>query len=513
MDMALMMMKLGTAIAGSNFDLTPLEKESDSSGEGSSDSEDSEDSDDESDSSGEGSEDSEDSEDESDSSGEDSDDGSDSSDDGSDSSEDESDSSDDGSDSSEDSGDGSDDGSDNYDSDSESDNSDSEDDGFDNYDSDSEEGSDESSPAGNGASREDGGIDKEALLEALEDAFNGGLLDNAEALREAIWGDYETDAGYNEQEWRPARPDLDRVIKPRGNYDTAMTMREKGALLTGAIMGRFRRKFLEARRPKTFHGVKFGRGLSERRLVDTMVEIKSGIRPTRPEYTTHKGRDVSLALAVVADQSGSMWSRKERCATAMLAFADAFERLGSPVMCCGIRDTRSYSGNSENEDVDLTVPGDDVSDLRYSRGGNDHVIYDVFKDWDESLRHKRVVSRFAAYKAGGGTPLSDGVAFALESISHRPERHRVIIVLTDGRPRNHRTMNYLVRKAREAGIGVVGVGIGSGMEKDIAELYPDHHVAVENLNDLAPEVVKQIESIVFPPVNGGAAALKVKTTG
>ena len=129
------------------------------------------------------------------------------------------------------------------------------------------------------------------------------------------------------------------------------------------------------------------------------------------------------------------------------------------------------------------------------------------------MRIKRVVSRFAAYKADGSTPLSDGVAFALESISQRPERHRCIVVLTDGCPNNSRTMRYLVRKAKEAGIAVIGVGIGYGMERNLKGLYPDNYVAVDNLNDLAPALVSRIERVVFPPRGGQKADLGVKVTG
>jgi len=152
--------------------------------------------------------------------------------------------------------------------------------------------------------------------------------------------------------------------------------------------------------------------------------------------------------------------------------------------------------------------------LHYSRSAGESVKYDVFKDWDEDMRIKRVVSRFAAYKADGSTPLSDGVAFALESISQRPERHRCIVVLTDGCPNNKRTMRYLVRKAKEAGIAIIGVGIGSRrMAENLMDLYPDNHVAVDNLNDLAPALVAQIESVVFPPRGGQKVDLGVKITG
>ena len=531
MDFALMMMRLGTSIVGSNFDLTPIPRERDEDDTGSDGAGDSDDTEDEDGSDKGGSEDDSEGDSGDDSSGDDSE-----GDSGDDSSEDDSEG-DSGDDSSEDDseGDSGDDSSgddsedDSSEDDSEDDSSEDEDgsdssedeDGSDSED-DSEEGasegvsdgvSDDKTAGGLAADRDDDGSDLnlDALLDALQSGENA-LMDNAEALREALWGDYKSDVLKGEQEWRPERPDLDRVVKPRGDFATAMAMRTNGALLTAAIMGRFRAKFLAARRPKPFHGVKYGRGLSERRLVDTMVEIKSGIRPTRPEFAIHKGDDVSLAMAIVGDQSGSMSGEPAHyAALAMLSLADAFGKLGSPVMACGVRDaSRRGSYNYAVEDANMERP--DGSRMYVSRGAHHQVCYDVFKDWDEDMRDKRVVSRFSSYKADGGTPLSDGVAFALESISQRPERHRVIVVLTDGCPNNPNTMHYLVRKAKEAGITVVGVGIGSGMAGSLMELYPEHNVAVGNLTDLAPALVTQIESIVFPPRGGKKADLGIKVT-
>jgi hypothetical protein len=509
LDLALMMMRLGTSIVGSNMDLTPLDRDRDDTGsDGSGDDTDEDDTDeddtdeddtDEDDTeggaSGDDSEDS-DEEDTEDSDEEDTEGSGDDTEDGSD---------EDGSDE-----DGSDeDGSDEDGSDEDGDATPEEEE--DNSKADASE--DDKGAGGNAADRDDdeGDINLDALRDALRNGENA-LMDNAEALREAIWGDESgDDSEQHEQVWRPERPDLDRVVRPRGDFATARLMREQARELASAITAQFRRKFLAARRPKPFHGVRYGRGLSERRLVDTMVEIKSGIRPTRPDYTIHKGMDTSLAIAVVGDQSGSMSGRPAHyAAMAMLALADSFESMGSPVMCCGVRDGRSSRNWEHSEGVVTDLPSG--GRITYSRADWQQVTYDVFKDWHEPMRNKRVVSRFSAYKADGGTPLSDGVAFALESISERPERHRVIVVLTDGMPNNSATMRYLVRKAREAGVTVVGVGIGYGMNS-VKELYPDKNVVVENIKDLPRELLTQIESIVFPRHGGQRADLEVRATG
>jgi hypothetical protein len=326
------------------------------------------------------------------------------------------------------------------------------------------------------------------------------LLDTSEALTAALWGGDETKIPLDEAEWRPSNPERDKFNRPRGDYADAAKMREVGRALAAGIVAQFRRKILAARRPVRYHGVRRGRDLSERRLVDTMIELKSGARPTRPDFKIKKGQDTSLAVAVVGDESGSMAGfAAHYAAVAMLAIADAFETLGSPVMCCGVR---SMGWGSHGEWDDGTTPNGRV--LRCHRVGA--VAYDLFKDWDESLRQRAVVARFAAYRARGSTPLSDGVAYALSSISERPERHRVVVVLTDGDPNCSDVMRRLVRQAREAGIWVIGVGIGPGTDM-VRTLYPDKHVVVNHLRDLPRELLVQVESIVFPKRGGVRAAL------
>ena len=384
------------------------------------------------------------------------------------------------------------------DSDTESDDSDSEGD-----DSDSESDSDEAGGHNDDVADDDGNVFDD-LIDSLRADADTDLKDNNEALKEAVWGETDNECLENEQVWRPYHPELDKVVRPRGDYTRASAMRDEVRTLTAAIRAQFRAKFLAARRPVAFHGVRRGRDLSERRLVDTMIEIKSGVRPTRPDYKIKHGDDCSLAVAVVGDQSGSMWGREAKYAgMAMMAVADAFDSLGSPVMCCGVRDgSRPQWGSGH---VDLTSPdGQSIDSHR-----DYPVKYDVFKDWHESMRTKKVVSRFSAYKATGSTPLSDGVAFALESLSERPERHRVVLVLTDGCPNNSEVMNRLVRLAREAGIWVIGVGIGYGMGS-VRTLYPDKSIVCEDFTTMPRDLVDVLETIVFPKRGGQKVALDGK---
>ena len=489
------LMRLGAAIFGSNEDLeTPDSQKGNDSGDGENEDE---------------NEDSEESEGEGSGSGDDSDsDDSDSKSKGSDESDEDSEDSDDGSD--QDSAD-SDDESDQDSEDQDSEDEDSEDQDSEDQDSGSDEDTDKTDDSESGDSESgdktagghhDAGEFAEAMLDGLL-APTEHILDGNDALEQAVdkCRDEDDDCGANEAVWRPYDASQDVVLKPTGNRAMAEVMRKKAAVLTAALRTQFRRRFLAAKNPRVQHGVKRGRGLSEERLVESYVEILSGQEPSRPDYRVTSQQDVSLALAVVIDQSGSMQGREQHAAgVAALALAESFDSLNAPVMCCGPRNggrgTRGPTSYDEDNGFSDSHTGQQeyaLNSVVYHR--TDRVAIDLFMDWDESF--KQCKHRFAAVQATGSTPLSDGIQFALQELSNRPERHRVIVVLTDGCPDNARVVTRQIRLAKEAGITVIGVGI-DGAEYYVPALFPDHHIVVEDLTELPKRMMEVVGAIVFP---------------
>jgi hypothetical protein len=287
-------------------------------------------------------------------------------------------------------------------------------------------------------------------------------------------------------------------------------MRKEAKIITAALRTLFRRRFLAAKNPRVQHGVKRGKDLSERRLVESFIEIKAGVRPSRPDFKVEAEHDVSLALGVVIDQSGSMQGREQHAAAvSALALAESFDSLNAPVMVCGPRnggrDVRradsGYEGDYYYEDShDGVASHGNPSTLRHHR--TDAVAIDLFKDWNESF--KQTKHRFSSVQATGSTPLSDGIQFAMQELNTRPERHRIIIVLTDGCPDNQYVVTRQIRLAREAGITIIGVGI-SGAEYYLPQLFVDHHIVVENLIELPKRMMEVVGAIVFPQTAKKAA--------
>ena len=482
------LMRLGAEIFGSNEDLTMLPNPKDDQSGGGGESDDTDDSDQDGDSA--------------DGSGESGDDQDDSDADGSGESGDDTDG-DDGQDSA--NGDGDNDGSDgdaDGDADGESDDQSGGNEG-ESSDAEGEQTSDVDPQSDKTAGgHDDQGEFAQALIDGLK-APQDHIKDAADALREATdkCRD-EDDVRPGEQVWRPYDPEDDVIAKPKGDKTRSAVLHQEAKLLTAALRTQFRRRFLAARNPREQHGVRRGRDLSERRLVESFIEIKSGVRPSRPDYKIEAQKDVSLCLGVVIDQSGSMHGAEQHAAAvASLAMAEAFDSLNAPVMVCGprnggrgLRGRDAYHQDYYHEDSHTGESAYDVtSTLSYHR--RDRVVVDLFKDWDESF--KQVKHRFSSVQATGSTPLSDGIQFAMQELNTRPERHRIIVVLTDGCPDNSAVVTRQIRLAREAGITVIGVGI-SGAEYYVPALFKDHHIVVDDLRELPKRMIEVVGAIVFP---------------
>jgi hypothetical protein len=356
---------------------------------------------------------------------------------------------------------------------------------------------DEGAPGGGFDASEQAEIAKEAL-EAMENGEETGLADNNSALGDALKGETDKDADDcepAEQVWRPYDPSLDSVkVVRRGDESTARALQNRVKKEISFLRSKLRAKFLQARAPRHIHGVRKGRELSERRLVNSVVELRSNQRPTRPDWRIETKPECTLAAAVVIDESGSMSRLRERAAMAALAIATPLDELGSPCLVVGPRNGRGSYYNSYGYGAEDTRT--DNGRARFHR--YDGIVIDVFKDWDEPMR--RALSRFPNVRATGGTPLSDGIQYALQSLSERPERHRVVLVVTDGAPNNPAVVRRQIRLAAEQGVIVVGVGISGGC-RAVVNLFPVH-VAVPKLSELPREVLGILDSIMFPKTGG-----------
>ena len=233
------------------------------------------------------------------------------------------------------------------------------------------------------------------------------------------------------------------------------------------------------------HGTKDGR-LSSRMYAKTWGELKGGKSPSRPYYKRSEKMDVSIACSVVVDQSSSMNGLKRQTIKGMLALADALNSVGAATQVTGYR----YGGYDN--------PNHFHGVMTTQVNGSGACI-DVFQQFGEKFT--AVKGRFAHLRATGGTPTADGMQYALEGLSERPEAFRVMFVLTDGyADGGHQPIiNRQIRLAMEAGIHIVGVGLGRGTQ-GVVSSYPDHIVA-ENMAQLPEKLIAKLKVILKPSAN------------
>jgi len=243
-------------------------------------------------------------------------------------------------------------------------------------------------------------------------------------------------------------------------------------------------------------GVPKGRWLSPSYLVDTHLAIRDREQPRRAYNNPGIQLDMSFATVVIVDESGSMSSSKKDVTRIFCAVTEPFDGLGCPTMAMGFRNNFDYNPSPNRTDESKTYH-------RY-----DGVRYDIFKTWGE--RFNAVRWRFANTIADGGTPMADGIQYAIDAISRRDEANRVIFVVTDGNPDGgHKPIiKRQVRLAKEAGIYIVGVGLGQ-WSKQVIALFEDS-IWADDVIKLPTLITRKLNDII--DVRGSKRGRRVKST-
>jgi len=341
------------------------------------------------------------------------------------------------------------------------------------------------------------GIDEKALAEALiREALAGvdpGLVDNNTALGTVIDAENDEDTKPGETAWRPFNPAGDIIrYAHMGDSGQALRMVKSVRKEVSFLKARMRTKFLLSRQRKDIHGIRRGQGLSDRRLVQSVVELRSGVRASRPDWRREKKEATTIAIAVILDESGSMDKLRVQTAKAGLLLAETMDSLGSPCLVAGVQNSSGHTP---------VKPGE-VGNGKFHRFAP--IRINVYKGWEEKMAQCR--GRFPNLKASGGTPLSDGIQYGLQELSERTERYRAVLVVTDGRPAQVGVVRHQIRKGAEAGIPVIGIGIGR-LCAQVRSVFGEH-VVVPHLANLPVSLFGVLNQVVFP-----ARAKKVSRAG
>lgn len=351
----------------------------------------------------------------------------------------------------------------------------------------------EENAGGSGAGGPGAADDAKTLEQFLADheAHGSGLKDASTALEEAIIKEFQAEVQAQpkgEMPYRPFTTAADEILEvPRVSDTAAAAFRAAVAptrRITSYLRTHLSRWFQGLEQGGREHGLQRGAGLSDRMLVDTIGSLRDGRDPRRAFYEEEEEMDMSLAVAVVIDQSGSMQGKQVQTGGLAYALGSTFDQIRARSMFVGFRSV----GDREKER--LVVPLEVMAQTPNHGYHRVHLVrYDMYKRWHEEFR--LVSNRLSCLRADGNTPMADGIEFALQELSHRPEAFRFLIVLTDGVP-NGGTQPVIrgqVRRATEAGIGILGVGVG-GSDGSYVEIFKDF-VHREKLEDLPPPLIRK----------------------
>jgi hypothetical protein len=320
-------------------------------------------------------------------------------------------------------------------------------------------------------------------------------LNNSTALEAAVKDqmDKDEDVSYGEDErpWNPANPDLDvaKFVRPKslptGNGLENATRkakamhREVGNEIT-MMRARLRNIVRALENTDIEHGLRRGRKISDRMLVDSRIDLLGGRDPSRAYQDQDAQLDTSVAMAICVDQSGSMRGHEADSAKMMMVLTEPLEAIKGKTFAFGFRTGKYTYYAPENH-----------SGIPYHR--TEGVRYDVYKGWDE--RFDRIKWRFARVTSSGGTPMADGVQYGLAALNPRQEAHRILAVITDGCPNSghEEVMRYQIRKAKEAGIHVLGIGLGY-QATYVKDVFPDH-VWVPNMSEAPAALIKKLNEL------------------
>jgi nitric oxide reductase NorD protein len=199
-------------------------------------------------------------------------------------------------------------------------------------------------------------------------------------------------------------------------------------------------------RPKRqiLHGEPDGHDLDLSALVRDLADRRAGGPGTERVFVSSRtnARDLSLAVLMDVSLSTDAWLDGRRVLdvekSALLALTHG-----------------------------LTACGDEHAVFTFTSRRRGWVNVSRVKDFDEDLNPK-VIRRIQALKPGQYTRMGAAVRHVLAQIAERPQRHRLILILTDGKPNDidHYEGRYgiedtrkAIREAREAGIRVFGVTV------------------------------------------------------
>jgi cobalamin biosynthesis protein CobT len=269
-------------------------------------------------------------------------------------------------------------------------------------------------------------------------------------------------------------------------------------LQLGGLVNTMKAKLRRALMAKESRDWDFGREFGK---LDTK-RLVAGSLGSQTVYKQRKDRlELDTAVHFLIDLSGSMGSSsKIRVARdAAVAFAECLEGTQIRYQISGF-DNEFHHEEQDSKFMD-TISKARCSKSKYHRYEPLNII--KFKDFSEPLQLAKGPISTINECASGNNSDRDAVIWAYHELLKRPEKRKILFVLSDGLPENYMINLYgsshlvvglklAIEECTKSGVECVGIGICSS---SVVGIYPKA-VTINNVNDLSGVIFTQLSNLL-----------------
>lgn len=215
----------------------------------------------------------------------------------------------------------------------------------------------------------------------------------------------------------------------------------------------------------------------------------------------HEARSKDTVVGLLIDNSGSMaeYNKIRVAMSSGYALSQTLERVGIKHEVLGF--TTEFTGYAAGSSMSLAQVEERRMGVRFSRV--EPIYMPIYKDFDERLTPD-VKKRFAAAAMNARHMRNniDGecVEIAIQRLARRPEKRKVLMVLSDGQPyamgqltEQYGKLHSVVAEAPKFGVELIGLGI---MDSSVRGYYP-RSMVLSSLTDLPKAVMNELRGILL----------------
>ena len=285
---------------------------------------------------------------------------------------------------------------------------------------------------------------RQAISEALSGKSIGSYGNVGEKLAELLCQN-ATESSFNGSGAAAPRLPTAEPLRNASGYDDISALRVHTAALRARLQG-----LVQASKQKRSTPASVGHRL------DSRVLTRLRVGDTRVFNRKEEKRAVNTAVCMLLDSSGSMGN------------SSLLNKMGIASRACFVASEALYS-----------IPGVRTAIATFK--GFDNRVFPMV-DFGEKPDH----SRFNI-TGSGGTRLGHALWWAWGELCLRRETRKICIAFSDGDTGDGPVTQAAIKRMRESGIEVIGIGI---QDASIKRYLPDNHRIIKNLDQFTPALLE-----------------------